>query len=57
MVARISKRGEVEIEFYVVHDVDGIVSIWTKEPPALPGLRRYGPYTATAEVQRELAPR
>ena len=56
MAARISKDGDVEIEFYIVKNEDGHISVWTDEPPPDRGLERNGPFVAIAQVTKRLAP-
>jgi hypothetical protein len=56
MASRITKDGDVEIDFWIVKSKDGVVAIWTDEPPPLPDVSRHGPYVATAQVVRRLAP-
>jgi hypothetical protein len=53
---RISKRGDVEIEFFVVRTKEGHVSIWTQEPPPAPNVERHGPFIAEAKIPAKLAP-
>lgn len=56
MVARVSKDGDVEIEFYIVRTKEGHVSVWYEEPPPNPGIERTGPFTATATIPKRHAP-
>jgi hypothetical protein len=56
MAARVSKDGEVEIEFYVVRTNEGHVSVWYEEPPFNINIESTGPFIATAQIPPRLAP-
>jgi hypothetical protein len=60
-MGRISNRGDVEIEFFILIADPGTkyetTSIWTDEPPNLPDCIKRGPFIAKAKLTaREVKP-